>query len=111
LAFSAALLGLATNGWASGEGFVALKDPTRPLQSSGGQTMPHAERPRPILASLLVGPDRRIAVIDGMAMIEGQQAAGVKVWKIHADGVLVSVDGAPRTKLTLKNADIRKEMR
>lgn len=105
------LLGLAA---AAGANVPDLQDPTRPLKAApvaAGHGVPGKASPRPTLQSVLIGPRRRVAVIDGYRMTEGQERRGLKVWKIRSDGVVVSVDGSPRMTLKLTNTRMHKELR
>jgi MSHA biogenesis protein MshK len=88
------------------------RDPTRPLRPSVS-TAPaaSAERVRPTLESVLIGAGRRVAVINGRRMSEGDVQQGVKVWEIRPDGVVVSVDGSPRMTLKIGNVRMHKESR
>lgn len=89
-----------------------LKDPTRPLRAPAvGVDAVASGRPQPTLNSVLVGAERRVAVIDGHRMTEGQERQGIRVWEIRPDGVVVSVDGSRRLLLQMASAHIQKELR
>lgn len=84
-------------------------DPTRPLLVSAQvATATGAVPDRPTLASVLIGPERRVAVIDGRRMSEGEEREGIKVWRIRPDGVEVSIGGAPRMLLALPGSGMHK---
>lgn len=110
LAFSAlllAVLGMA----ASATVPTGLTDPTRPLRgasSTPGRTDP-GEVPQ--LTSVLISAERRLAVIDGAVLQEGEERDGLKVWKISADRVVVSVAGRQPVTLLLDKARIDKDLR
>lgn len=111
-AFNALLvIGVLTQG-AEAAGPGKLKDPTRPLGAAArvDEATP-AQDARLALESLLVGPDRRVAVINGQRMHEGDERGGVKVWEIRSDGVVVSIEGGSRMLLSLANPAMHKELR
>lgn len=87
-----------------------LKDPTRPLRTAVRSPEP-SRGERPTLESVLIGGGRRLAVIDGRRMAEGEEHHGVKVLQIHADGVVVTVGGSERTTLKITNSRMHKELR
>lgn len=74
---------------------LALQDPTRP---DGFGASPQAQVPQKkfTLASIFIGNDRRVAVIDGMARREGQTFEGVRVRRIHPDRVELVDQGRVR---------------
>ena len=88
---------------------VPERDPTRP--PSGRVAGPAAPEPgvKLELSSVLIGATRRVAVIDGMLMVEGEERAGVKLWEIKKDRVVVSVAGRKPVTLLLDNARMRKD--
>ncbi|MEQ8857031.1 MAG: general secretion pathway protein GspB [Pseudomonadales bacterium] len=88
-----------------------LEDPTQPLRATGSGKSGAAPPQRPSLSSVLIGQDRRFAVIDGRRMTEGESRAGIKVWEIRADRVVVSVNGSPRMVLEIGNSRMHKELR
>lgn len=73
-----------------------LQDPTRP---PGAETKPAKLLPaRNIqLGSILLGKERRIAVIDGVALQEGDSHDNIRVRRIFKDRVEVTDRGQPRT--------------
>lgn len=91
---------------------VVLKDPTRPLRAPAGAATPaDPAGPRPRLDSVLFGADRRVAVIDGRRMTEGESHGAVEVVSIQPDRVVVRQAGVGRLVLQLTNADMHKELR
>lgn len=73
----------------------ALQDPTRPPEAAGAVVQSAPERAL-VLDSILFSRDRRVAVIEGEALREGQGFDGVRVIRIHQDRVLVSDNGRER---------------
>ncbi len=65
----------------------ALEDPTRPPEFRNGGPAPAAKQRSYDLASIVIGPDRRVAVIDGVARQEGERFDGARVRRIHPDRV------------------------
>lgn len=74
---------------------LALQDPTRP---DGFGDAPQAQAPEKqfTLASIFIGNDRRVAVIDGVARREGQTFEGVRIRRIHPDRVELVDQGRVR---------------
>ncbi|AMQ91026.1 MULTISPECIES: hypothetical protein [Marinobacter] len=74
----------------------ALQDPTRP---PGADSQPVVASPaREIrLGSILLGKERRIAVIEGVALKEGDSHDNIRVRRIFKDRVEVTDRGQPRT--------------
>ena len=74
---------------------VALEDPTRPngFAASAPQSEPAREFS---LASIFIGNDRRLAVIDGEARREGQAFEGVRIRRIYPDRVELVDQGRVR---------------
>ncbi|SFR84947.1 MSHA biogenesis protein MshK [Marinobacter daqiaonensis] len=73
----------------------ALQDPTRPPGRAVSQE-PVREAKVYDLASILFGPDRRVAVIDGVPRREGESFDGARVQRIHPDRVELVVQGQLR---------------
>lgn len=73
----------------------ALQDPTRPPASQATVTKPAPERSL-ALDSILFSKDRRVAVIEGEALREGQGFDNVRVIRIFANRVLVTDNGRER---------------
>lgn len=72
-----------------------LTDPTRP---NGFQAPAKEARPEQAfsLASIIIGPNRRVAVIDGQARQEGQTFDGVRLRRIYPDRVELMDQGRVR---------------
>jgi|SRR5690554_501813 len=76
-------------------GAHALQDPTRPPDARPASVQSTA--PRAIeLGSILLGSQRRVAVINGVALREGENHDGIRVRRIHSDKVEVTDRGQPR---------------
>lgn len=73
----------------------ALQDPTKPPGSAAqaASVMPARDLQ---LGSILLGNQRRVAVIDGVALQEGDSHDGIRVRRIHKDRVEVTDRGQPR---------------
>ncbi|MGF2736654.1 hypothetical protein [Marinobacter sp. DUT-1] len=74
---------------------AALQDPTRPPGTEAPVIRSQPVRPLS-LDSIVYGQDRKVAVIEGEALREGQGANGIRVRKIHQDRVEVLDRGSPR---------------
>lgn len=79
-----------------GTGYAfALQDPTRPDHHTSSAQ--HEEPARPFsLASIFIGSDRRVAVIDGETRTEGQAFEGVRVKRIYPERVELVDQGRVR---------------
>ncbi len=86
------------------------RDPTLP-----GEWMPQTQRASdavtPILSSVLIGADRRLAVIDGKLLAIGEAHGGFTVRQIEPDHVVVSIADGSRLTLLLDTHDMNKEVR
>lgn len=85
----------------------ALQDPTRP---PGFDATPAKAAPLTDLAlqSILVGAERRVAVINGEPRAEGQAFDGIRVRRIHRDRVEVIDRGRARTLYLDKLPQVRR---
>jgi len=92
-------------------GETVLEDPTRPLRKPAAPADAGPPAGRPTLNSVLVGPERRHAVIDGRRLSVGDSHGGVRVLEIHPNRVVVSTDSSPRLVLEIANARMHKELR
>lgn len=73
----------------------ALEDPTRPPDFRVAP--PAAREVREYsLDSIVVGPDRRVAVIDGVARTEGERFSGKTLVRIYPDRVTLKEQGRTR---------------
>ena len=86
------------------------RDPTKPMAYSPA-TAPVAMAGTPQLSSVLVADDRRVAVLNGHLMVEGEERAGVKLWRVQADRVVVSVAGREPVTVRLDAGRVYKEQR
>ncbi len=90
-ALTAALLGLVL-GWAPARAAPELHDPTRPpdyRQRAPEEPAPAAQEQPLELASILIGPGRRVAVINQRLVREGDDVAGARVQSIERDRVIL----------------------
>jgi len=88
-------------------GAEKLRDPTRPLAApqragagAGAAATPSAPKAAPVLPVLqlvLMGAERRYAVIDGELLAEGDDIRGLTLQKILADAVVLITPNGPRT--------------
>jgi len=85
----------------------ALSDPTRPAVVDAATVDAPAAPAR--LQSILIGPERRLAVIDGELLAEGDRASAFKLEAVLADQVRIRLaDGSLRT-LAIETDIIRRE--
>ncbi|WP_341581311.1 hypothetical protein [Marinobacter metalliresistant] len=73
----------------------ALQDPTRPPGFEVAVVTPVPERDL-LLDSILYSKDRRVAIIDGEALREGQAVDSLRVIRIYDNRVLVTDSGRER---------------
>lgn len=81
-----------------------LRDPTRPLDYNPGRTSVELE-----LNSILVGGERRLAVINGQQLRESELVAnsgGIRLRRIEARAVVLEQDGKT-WRLSLAGKSIR----
>jgi len=85
---------------------AALQDPTKPpgIESPAIRSQPARSLS---LDSIVYGRDRKVAVIEGEALREGQGANGIRVRKIHQDRVEVLDRGNPRVLYLDKLPQVR----
>ncbi|MCZ6643686.1 MAG: hypothetical protein O7F71_19090 [Gammaproteobacteria bacterium] len=90
-----------------------LEDPTRPEGFTRPVSSVTEKKTRllPRLSSVLIGDDRRLAVIDGRVMAEGDVGNGLRVRRINSDRVLVTLADRTRVTLLLDTSGIHKEER
>ena len=86
-----------------------LRDPTRPPVVVASSLAP-ADAAIPTLTSVLIGTDRRVAVIDGNTLLEGSRHQGIEVLKVTADGARIRKDGKT-LQLSLSQTSTIKERR
>lgn len=67
----------------------AMHDPTQPFRAAaaGEAAPPSGPQPRFKLTAVLVSPTRRVAIVNGKALQEGQQIGGAEVVKIDGRSV------------------------
>lgn len=89
---------------AQAQGAGKLRDPTRPLAApvrataaSPASAPPAAPITLPELQLVLVGGERRYAVIDGELRAEGDALRGLTLLKIANDAVVLKTPNGPRT--------------
>jgi MSHA biogenesis protein MshK len=87
-----------------------LKDPTRPYRGAPAEVVSSPNMATPRLTSVLLGERRRLAVIDGQLVREGETLRGMTVLEIASDRAIVSIGGS-RMTLALDEAQVRKEIR
>jgi hypothetical protein len=75
---------------------LALEDPTRP-PDAGSEPAGSPDRRAYSLNSILIGPDRRAVVIDGITRVEGERFGGATVVSIQTDRVVLNDGGQTRT--------------
>jgi len=76
-----------------------LKDPTQP--NWHGLSKAKKANSGPVLNSLVTGPQRRIAVINGVLMREGEKGRGFTLEQIMDDSVLVTTKSGKQRVLSL----------
>lgn len=81
----------------------ALQDPTQPEQYR-----PARQGAALKLESILFSPDRRVAVINGKALVEGERLGNARVITIGKDSVRVQ-QGGKIVNLKLKRPTIRQD--
>jgi MSHA biogenesis protein MshK len=91
----AALLGIAT---AQAAWTAPFADPTRPPVPTDGNQSAAVQGPR--LESVLIAPDRRVAVINGQQVVVGARIAGGEVVRISESEVVIrGAEGVQTLKL------------
>lgn len=86
---------------------AALEDPTRPPGTEA--TAIRSQPARSLsLDSIVYGRDRKVAVIEGEALREGQGANGIRVRKIYKDRVEVLDRGSLRVLYLDKLPQVRR---
>jgi len=87
----------------------AIKDPTRPI--SMVQIRQSHNKVLPALKSILNSQHRRLAIIDGHVLAEGDEVAGIRLLEIDGYGVVLSVDGGVPISIPLGTVSIRKDIK
>ena len=73
-----------------------LRDPTRPAEWQAGTEPASLEQADHRLDSILLGGQRRTAVINGIPRQEGERFDGARLQRIHADRVSLLIEGELR---------------
>lgn len=99
---------LAVQAWAAAS--ESLPDPTRPATARPAQATPSPSAPRYVLSAVLIGHDRRRAVINGRTVSEGDWVSGAQVVAVVPGKVRLRRDGREFT-LELLPRDIKHRAR
>lgn len=103
----ALLAALVLAGTAAAE--APLRDPTLPSNPSVFAATPTAHTGRWRLTSTLVGPHRRLAVINGRTVAQGQHFDGARILAIGNGEVRVRSQGRTVTLRVLPGTAVRKQ--
>ena len=101
------LIPVLTSGASATDG--AAEDPTAPDRWVAEVVVEERDQV-PVLSSVLIGQSRKLVVIDGQLMGEGEQRGDIRVWQIEADHAVVSIGGGSTTRLWLDKHDLNKEV-
>jgi MSHA biogenesis protein MshK len=75
-------------------GAAELSDPTRPPDvMPTALTGDSGEESLFVLSSILISPNRRVAIVNGTRVSQGDEVAGAEVVEINASGVQLKADG------------------
>ena len=96
---SCALTGLAALALTQLAGATALMDPTRPYATGWHDSRPGQTSGSWVLHSTLVSPSRRVAVINGIHVTEGESVGNATILKIRKLHVLLQT---PDKRITLQ---------
>ena len=83
-----------------------IEDPTRPPSKAQPVTTVAVAAPK--LDSILHGPERRLAMINGRVMLEGQRIGGIVLEEVETNEVVIRT-GGKRMRLSLTGKNIIKE--
>lgn len=101
------------SGAAGGDSIKDLRagreDPTQPERWSVAQ--PNMAMDLPNLNSVLLGSGRKLAVLDGQVMAEGETRAGMKLWKVESDRVVLTLHNSAPVTVRLDKTNVIKESR
>ncbi len=86
-----------------------IEDPTRPISMM--QIRQSHSLVLPELTSILNSQHRRLAIINGYVLAEGDEVAGIRLLGIDAYGVVLSVDGGEPIAISLGTLNIRKDIK
>lgn len=98
------LIAVALGVFASASAAESLRDPTRPPQSGGAQASVTRSM---TLESIIFSDQRRVAVIDGQSLREGEALRGARVLRIHPDRVELRVNQTTRTLRLVPRQPVR----
>lgn len=87
----------------------ALEDPTRPPLAKGSASTEVALQQLPVLSSIIYSDSRKVAVVNGHLLGEGESKEGIALLHISPDNVRVRVGGAQQVTLTMNAGLIKKE--
>lgn len=88
-----------------------LRDPTRPPTSISKRTAPGEQRPlKWNLTATIVGPERRVAVINDRAVQIGQKIDGALLVTVEAGSALL-VQGKKEMQLKLHEATVKRTLK
>ncbi len=73
-----------------------LRDPTRPV-TAVEVTTPARPAARYVVSAIFVGPDRRVAVVNGRTVGLGDRVGGARVVDIAPDRLILAVGGKTLT--------------
>lgn len=88
---------------------VAIEDPTRPVTQ--GRVLAATVRALPQLKTIIVSPNRRLAMIDDRVLAEGEYGGAIKLLRVETDAVVVRLGSGEEMRLTLASNKIHKEMK
>ncbi|MDE2349729.1 MAG: hypothetical protein KGL92_14595 [Gammaproteobacteria bacterium] len=72
---------------------TGLKDPTSPPAVAAPAHVPKAHAPPPRVSAIFLSAQRRVAIIDGVAVAVGDRIGDLRILEITADGVHYSDHG------------------
>jgi MSHA biogenesis protein MshK len=102
--FAVLLMGLSITG-------SAFEDPTRPpLVRATGSAAASIEQ-LPILSSIVYSEKRRLAVVNGHLLSEGESKEGIALLHVAPDNVRVRLGGASQITLRMSSGLIKKELK
>ncbi|MGQ0586740.1 MAG: general secretion pathway protein GspB [Gammaproteobacteria bacterium] len=94
---------------AAGESPAQLRDPTQPTPlEETAPARPVQSGPRWRLQSTLVADDRRLAVINGRTVAQGERIDGATVQEVRQGGVTLEIEGRRiELRLLRDSADVK----
>jgi len=105
------LLAVAGMGSSPVFGGERLRDPTRPPNMDSGKTVPDAQQPvKWKLTATIVGPERRVAVINDRPVQIGQKIDGAVLVAVEAGSALLVRKGR-QMQLKLHQAAVKRTVR